>query len=227
MLLKNLFAFLLIPLLACTSDPYDTSTPEKFVIALGQVGQQPEDHNPLPYFYDEASAEAISRFDELGAATAEAFENFRNTLAEQFPKHIKRNLPERISITLDGYGGMKTRTFNFSATLIGSQLKARTAADYEFIGATAPDADGVVQLTLKMEGVERTLPIKKTPAGYRMFLAPEMIEGINNNLITIENLKAVFVGAHKQLLDGNINEENFETELETIHNAYAQALNGM
>ncbi|WP_435579082.1 hypothetical protein [Gilvibacter sp.] len=225
--LKKLFAFLLIPLLACTNDPYDTSTPENFVIALGQVSQQPEDHNPLPYFYEEASAAAILRFDQMGMATSEAFVSFKNSLAEQFPGHVKRNLEGRIVVSLDGFAGMKTRTFNFSATLIGPQLKARTAADYEFIGATEPDAEGVVQLTLKMEGVQRTLPIKKTAAGYRMFLAPEMIEGIDKNLKTIENLQAVFVGANKQLLGGTINENNFESELETIHNAYAQALNGM
>ncbi|MEL7147869.1 MAG: hypothetical protein AAFO69_15960, partial [Bacteroidota bacterium] len=115
----------LLPLFACSNDPYDTSTPEKMVVSMGLISQQPASHNPLPYFYEKEAANAIGQFDKAGENVLTLFDQLREQLASKFPKHVKQNREGMLKITLDGFNGLKVRTFTYSATTIGGQLKER------------------------------------------------------------------------------------------------------
>ena len=64
MLLKNIFFIVLLPFISLSDNPYDTSTPKKFVESLGMINQQPKSENPLPYFYEKEFAVALTNFDE-------------------------------------------------------------------------------------------------------------------------------------------------------------------
>ena len=226
MITRTLSLFLLIPFFAFSGNPYDTSTPASFVASMGLIGQQAEDHNPLPYFYDQASAEAIYRFDQAGEKALKSFDELRNTLTERFPNHVKLNVDGKVKISLDGYAGMKIRTMTYSASLIGAQLRERKASDYEFVSSTEPNEEGVITLTLKILGQQRTLPLKNTENGYRMFLDKKVLDNLAENIRKIEKLNQVFTSAHEQLINKEITEENFEEKVEAIVSAYEQALSG-
>lgn len=225
MISKNLLFIFLIPFLACSDEPYDTSSPEKFVESMGLISQQDASDNPLPYFYDEESAEAIGTFDALGEKVQIAFDAFRNNIATKFPNHTKKNEEGLLKIALDGYAAMKIRNFTFSASLIGAQLKQRDASDYEFISATDPDDNGITQLTVKITGNEKTLPLKKIEDCYKMFLTPDVLENIYQSIGTLEELDALFSNANEMLENGEITEENFEEKFEEIATNYEQVLN--
>lgn len=117
---KKLLLIVLLPLTACSVNPYDTSTPENFVTSMGLISERPSSENPIPFFYDKDAAERITIFDETGEKTGVAFDKFRNMMEEKFPDHVKSNQEDRLKIALDGTTGMKTRSFSYSATLIGA-----------------------------------------------------------------------------------------------------------
>lgn len=224
MFLRIFFIAILLPLISCSSNPYDTSTPEKFVESMGLISQQAGDEDFLPYFYDKESAAAIAKFDAAGENGLIEFNKFRNTVAEKFPYHVKTNEEGKLKVALDGFAGMNNRGFSYSASLVGAQLKERTSVDYEFISATAPDKNNIVQLTVKILGNEKTLPIKKTKDGYRMFLAKEDLNSIKESTETANRLEQVFVDANELLANGKITEENFAEQFEELSTLYAEAL---
>ncbi|MEZ5008585.1 MAG: hypothetical protein R2753_10600 [Chitinophagales bacterium] len=191
---------------------------------MGLISQRPNTENPLPYFYDKESAEAIATFDGVSEKGLIAFDKFRNATAEKFPNHTKKNQKGELKIALDGYAGMKIRSFTLSATLIGAQLKERNSSDYEFVSATEPDENNISQLTLKILGNEKTLPLKKTKDGYKMFLSDEVLENINNAVKKAEKLEQVFLEANQLLENNKITEANFEEKMEAISIQYQTAL---
>jgi hypothetical protein len=226
MIAVKIYAILLLPFFLCSEPPYDTSTPEKFVESMGLICQQREGHNPLPYFYDSLSAEAIYQFDETGEKALIAFDNFRNALAEKFPNHIKTNVDGRLKVSLDGYAGMKIRNFTYSASLVGAQLKARKASDYEFISYTAPNEEGIINLTLKISGKQKIVPLKKTEEGYRMFLDQDVLDKLARNTQTVEKLRHLFISAHEKVVSNQITKENFEEKIDAVSLEYEEVLRG-
>ena len=223
--MRRTFALLfLFSLTACTQSPYDTSTPEKLVASMGLIGQQPETADPLPYFYEKEAATAIAQFDRLGAQGLAAFDKFRDLVAMKFPKYVQRNRTGMLKVTLDGFNGLKVRTFTFSASTIGGQLKERQPSDYEFIAATEPDEDGIAQLTMKILGNEKTLPLIKTSAGFKIYMEEKAMDNIKASIDQLGQLEQVFVNANQLLEAGDITEENFEDKMEVILLEYRDAL---
>lgn len=145
----------------CTQDsPYDTSTPEKFIIALGQIGERPKEENPIPFFYAKEDAIAITEFDETGAQAIEAFQAFKSAIASNFPNNIKSNVENKI--VLEEYKmGPLSLSFSLSASLIRSQIQSRKAGDYKFISATEPDENGTVEITFLLLGNQSKLEVTK------------------------------------------------------------------
>lgn len=217
---RKLYILLLLTLFSCSNDPYDTSTPENFVISLGLIGQQPENHNPLPYFYEKESADAILAFDTNSKKGLDSFDEFRSIMALKFPNHIKTNKKGKIKIALDGKTGLNTRNFTFSASLIGEQMKERKPTNYEFISATKPDSEGISQLNLKILGNITTIPIKKTKNGYRMFSTEKTMENISKSIAKTKQIEEVFSSAIKRINSGEITQENFKEKMEEISNKY-------
>ena len=224
MLLKKILITVLLPLIAFAANPYDTSTPKKFVISMGLISQQGPKENPLPHFYEPASAEAILAFDQSSENAMRSFDKFRNTLNVKFPNHVIENKARGLEIALDAYSEMSTIRFTFSATFIGAQLKERKPSDYEFVSATKPDTEGVVQVTLKISGKTSTLPIKNTAQGYRMFLTQDVLDKIAATIKQVAKLEKVFSDATQEIENGVITEENFEEKLEQVYFNYQEAI---
>lgn len=225
MRLRNLLFIFTLLLFACSKKVYDTSTLEKLVESMGTISQQPKTDNPLPYFYDKESASAIHQFDQAGENGLIAFDAFRNAVAAKFPNHTKRNTKGILKIALDGFAGMKVRSFSYSVSLVGPQLKKRKPSDYEFVSATKPDKNGVAQLTVKILGKEKTIPHKKTKEGYRMFLEKDAIDSFYNIVKQLEQLEKVFSDANQQIENGEITEDNFEEKMKIVLVEYNKALN--
>lgn len=221
---QKLLLLFLLPLFSCVNNPYDTSTPEKFVISMGLIAQQPKDHNPLPYFYDKESADAILAFDQAAESGLESFNRFRNSIVTKFPMHVKTNQEGKIKIALDGFSGLNTRNFTYSASMIGAQMKERKPSDYEFISVTEVDKEGIVQLKVKVLGRETTLPIKKTKNGYRMFSTKETIESISKSIAKIKQLEDVFFTGIQLIESGKITKENFKEKMEVVSTQYFKAV---
>ena len=224
MMSKKIFLLLLLPIFSCSSSRYDTSTPEKFVESMGLIGQQPKSENPLPFFYEKESAISITKFDEVGGKCQDSWNKMRGLIAEKFPNNIKSNQEGRLKIVLDVYAKMKTRTFSFSATQIGPQLKERKPSDYEFVSCTEPNENGVCQITVKMMGNAKTIPIKKSADGYRLFLEPDVLKNMDETVEKIKGLEKVFADANQLLETGKITEENFEVKMQEVYTNYQNAL---
>ncbi|MCB0509479.1 MAG: hypothetical protein KDC82_01865 [Bacteroidetes bacterium] len=221
---ERLLFFVLILLISCAKNPYDTSTPENYVLSMGLIGQQDKNDDPLPYFYDEISAKAIADFDALAEESFEEFEQFRISLSEKFPEHIEENEEGKIEVRLDSILDKNLRSFSLNVSLVGAQMKERSPSDYEFISATEPDSNNISQLTLIITGKELTLPITKTKDGYRMFLSEDVLETISDRIVQLEKMKAVFVEANVMLKEEHINEANLEEKIEELSLAYQKAL---
>lgn len=225
MLSNYLLLSFLIPLFISSNTPYDTSTPEKFVIAMGLISQHPKTENPLPYFYEKDFALALTKFDESGKKAQLAFDQFRNAIAEKFPNNTLTNEEGNLKIALDGFSKMKIRTFSYRANLIGEQLKERSPSDYEFVSATEPDENNISQLTLKILGNEKTLPIIKTEEGYKMYLPKDVLNVVNTTTNKGIQLESVFSKATQSIEKGKVTTENFEAKLEKVIEQYEKALN--
>lgn len=224
MVSKKLLFILLLPLSVYSKNPYDTSTPEKFVESMGLIGQQPKSNNPLPYFFEKKSAVAILKFDQIGEKGRASFDTFRNSIVDKFSDFVVNSDKESLKVALDGSTQMNIRSFSFGVTLIAAQFKERQPSDYKFISATEPDENNISQLTMEISGVEKTLPIKKTKKGYRMFLEEEAMENIYLMITKTERLEAVFSEANKLIAKGEITAANFKVKMEEVSKKYAQVL---
>lgn len=224
MRVKNLLFLFLIPMLSCTHNPYDTSTPEKFVTSLSIVGEQPKDHNPLPFFYNSEAAEAILYFDQAAEATLQSFDEFRNLMATKFPSYIKKNKEGEIKIALDSVQFMSTRSFTFSASMVAAQMKERSSSDYEFISATTADSEGIIQLKVKISGRVSTIPIKKTEDGFRMFLTEGVLKNLDQSVEKTKRMREVFLSGINQLNSEEITAENFKEKIEYLYDSYMKAV---
>jgi hypothetical protein len=207
-------------ILSCESNPYDTSTPKTFVTSLGIIGQQPEDHNPLPYFYEPKVAEAILLFDQTAEEGLKSFNSFRNTLAEKFPKYVKSNREGKIKIATDGFAGFNTRNFTYSASTISAQMKERKSLDYEFVSATEVDEDNISQLQVKIKGKTTTIPLKKTDQGFVMHSTEDQLENINESVAKMKKMNEVFLRGISLINSGELTEANFKEKIEDLSNQY-------
>jgi len=221
---KKLILLFILPLFSCSNEPYDTSTPEKFVTSLGLIGQQPKDQNPLPYFYDKESADAILNFDEMAEKGLTSFDKFRNLIALKFPTHVKTNQKGKIKIALDGLPGKNTINFTYSISMIGPQMKERQPSDYEFVSATELDKENISQLKVKILGKITTIPIKKTENGFRMYSKEKMIENISKSIAKIKKMDEVFLTGIKLIDSNEITQENFKEKMEGISTQYFSAV---
>jgi hypothetical protein len=213
-----------ITLFSCSTNPYDTSTPEKLVASLGIVGQQPEDHNPLPYFYDDESAEAIFAFDEAAENGLESFNKFRNSVSAKFPTFVKSNREGTLKITLNGFNGMKTRNFNYSAQMIAAQMKARKPSDYEFVSASEANEEGITELKVKIKGRVSSIPLKKNSDGYHMFSSPEQLDNLRSSVTKIKEFDAVFKEGIQLVESGELTPKNFEEKMALLSEKYFKAV---
>ncbi|MEL7146259.1 MAG: hypothetical protein AAFO69_07820, partial [Bacteroidota bacterium] len=80
------------------------------------------------------------------------------------------------------------------------------------------------QLTVKILGNQRAIPIKKTSAGFRMFLEESVLDNISSSIEKLSKLEKVFTQANKMLESGEITTENFEVKMENISTQYSEAL---
>ena len=219
-----LFLFVLFSFSSCSQNPYDTSTPEKFVISLGLIGQQPEDHNPLPYFYEKEMADAIFSFDQAAEEGLTSFNTFRNLLTSNFPKFIQTNQEGMIKIAVDGLGGFNTRNFTYSASRIAPQMRERNPSDYEFVSASEPDQEGISELNVKISGNVATIRIKKTEQGFVMFSTEEQIKNIHASVAKIKQMNEVFTTGTNLIHSGELTEENFKEKIENLANQYFEVV---
>lgn len=220
---KNFLILSLVILASCSKNPYDTSTPESYVLSMGLVGQQDKNDDPLPYFYDPESAAAIAEFDALAEESKEEFDKFRKAIAERFPNHIEENEEGSLKLALDGNLDENLRTFSLQVSMVGAQMKERSPSDYEFISATEPDSNNISQLSLIITGNEITLPLTKTENGYRMFLTEKVLETIASRIEQLKNLKQVFADANEMIEQEQISDANFDERIEEIFSKYKQA----
>ena len=221
---KKLIILFVSFLFSCSNGPYDTSTPEQFVSSMGLIGQQAENHNPLPYFYEKEYANAILTFDQTAKKGLISFDKFRNIIALKFPNHVKANKKGKIKISLDGRAGLNTRNFTYSASMIVVQMKERKPTDYEFISATKPDEEGISQLNLKILGRSTTIPIKKTEDGFRMFSTEKQMKNIAKSIAKAKQIEEVFSTAIKRINTGEITKENFKEKMEDVSSKYFAAV---
>lgn len=224
MRLYYLAPLLFLLFISCSTNPYDTSTPKNFVISLGKITDQPKDHNPLPYFYDEAYAEAILAFDQAGEKGLDSFDKFRSLIAEKFPKHIKTNREGQLKVSLDSLGGFDNQNFNYSVSMVGAQMKERKPSDYEFVSASEPDDEGILELKIKILGRETTIPLKNTADGYRMFSTEATLDGLKKSIAKINEFDAVFSKGVKWIESGELSKKNFKDKIEVLSTEYFKAI---
>lgn len=164
---------------ACSQNsPYDTSTPEKFISALGQIGERPKEENPIPFFYSKEDAIAITKYDDAGGQTMANFHAFKSAIADNFPDKVKSNAETKIVLEPSKMG-LLTLSFSLSTSLIKSQIQGRKASDYEFISATEPDENDTVEITFSMLGNESKLEVTKFGNQYMMTMTEESIKQLN------------------------------------------------
>ena len=223
MTFAKLLFFIFIPIITFSQKPYDTSTPEKLVEAMGSVGNLPADENPLPYLYDEQTANTFIAFDEIGEKAGRSFDQFRRNLQEKFPKYVLENKEGKIKITLNGLEE-NTRTFSFAASSVSTQTRAMKPTDFKFISATEPDENQISKLRLVTKGEENIIDIKKTEKGYKMFLTPGILAYLSQTTESLIKRNQVFEEANQLLESGEITTENFESEMERISIAYIESL---
>lgn len=221
---KHLVFLLLLPLFSCSTNPYDTSTPENIVLSMGKIGEQPKDHNPLPYFYDKESADAIFAFDQAAEKGLTSFNTFRNAVATKFPEYVKSNQKGKLKVALDGFAGFNVRNFTYSASMIGAQLKERKPSDYEFVSASGPNEEGIVQLKVKVLGKLATIPLKKTVDGYRMFSTEQQLENIKKSVSRIKEFDAVFSRGIELVKSGELTPKNFAEKMALLSEEYFKAV---
>jgi hypothetical protein len=191
---------------------------------MGLMSQHPEDEDPLPYFYEKESAAAIAKFDAIGSKGLVSFDKFRNSVAEKFPDNVRENQDGRLEVALDAYAGMKIRSFTYNASMIAPQLRERKPSDYEFVSATEPEESNIAQITVKILGNEKTIPVKKTAEGYRMFLTEDVLENLYETIKKVEQLEQIFSEANQMVENGEITDDNFEVKMEAISLKYQNAL---
>ena len=177
--INYLFAILVFSILSCGPEsPYDTSTPEKFITALGQVGERPKEENPIPYFYSKDDATAITTYDEAGGRAIGTFQAFKSAIAENFPDKVKTNVENKIVLEPYRMGPMSL-SFSLSASMIRDQIQDRKASDYKFISATDPDENNMVEITFLMLGNESKLEVTKFGDQYMMTMTEESLAQLN------------------------------------------------
>jgi len=200
---------------------YDTSTPEKYIQSLARVGSGPADENPIPFFYEPTSAAAISGYDQIGAIALANFQSFKTQLATQFSSRVASMTSKEIKLYTDDTETM-TRSFSFSGSLIGPQIKQRSASDYEFISATEPDSDKKVTITLKMMGRTTPLEVKDFGSGYKMWMDQETLATISlltNFFSSCNDLLVVWL---KALENKEITDSNFEEKISEWNDQFMQ-----
>lgn len=192
----------------CTQNsPYDTSTPEKFISALGQVGERPKEENPVPFFYKEDDAEAITNFDVAGESAVATFQAFKLALSENFPEKVRSNLKTKITLQPQKMGRFNM-SFSLSASLIRNQIQSRSPSDYEFISATEPDENGIVNISYLMLGKEAKVDVVKVRNQFMMVLKEDGIGQLNNMTSFFNKAEQFFSDNLKAIESEEITSEN-------------------
>lgn len=220
-----LFAILLFTTFACgPQSPYDTSTPEKFITALGQVGERPKEENPIPYFYAKEDAIAITTYDEAGGRVIGTFQAFKTAIAENFPDKIKTN--EENKIVLEPYKmGPMSMSFSLSASIIRDQIQGRKASDYKFISATDPDENDMVEITFLMLGNESKLEVTKFGDQYMMTMTDESIAQLNKMVGFFNQADEFFTASLAAINNKEITGENLMDKATLWEKDYISLLN--
>ncbi|MGW8122060.1 hypothetical protein ACV07N_05320 [Roseivirga echinicomitans] len=223
--MKKSMKFLLTALVIFTigsckpKSPYDTSTPEKMIYSLGQVSAQPKELNPIPYFYVEKDAVAITDFDESGFKALDAFESFKNAMYQHFPTKVTNMTKTKIEFNKDE-SVFSTVSLSLSASLIRPQLQDRTPEDYEYISVTDPTEDGVYKIKCRMVNTETELEVKKENNQYLMFLKDKDYIQIQKMAKFFVKADALFTRAAAELNDKKVTLDNFEEMSSSWDNEY-------
>lgn len=212
----------------CTQDsPYDTSTPEKFILALGQVGERPKDENPIPFFYPNEDANAITLYDETGGKLIETFKAFKSAIVNNFPNNVGSNSENKIVLEPDKMG-LVSMSFSLSASLIGSQIQSRSASDYKFISATEPDENGTVEITFLLLGNESKLKVTKFSNQYMLTMTEESTKQLNKMVDFFSQADRFFSTHLTSITNQEVTSENLmekATEWEKEYFGLLQILN--
>jgi hypothetical protein len=204
---------LLIFLIACSPKrSYDTSTPEKFVTALGLVNSHPQDENPVPFFYDKLSSEKITQYDEASFKAKNAFTKFKNKLANTFPDKVVSVTETSIKV-MSGEEDYQTESFSLSAYSVSSQMRERNASDYLYVSESAPNSSGVITLKLKIKDEDVEIELKKESGHYVMFLDNENIEMMERMTKFLLASDGLFSNCAMEIENGLLTEENFNEKI--------------
>lgn len=218
--INYLFAMLVFTTLACKQDsPYDNSTPEKLMQSLSQIVNQPKDQNPVPFFYAKKAAEAIMRYDASGGKALKAFDGFKNSIVEHFPKKVKLVQDNKIELHAEG-DSYFSRSFTLSATLISNQLQDETPKAYEYVSASEPDEDGIVTLEYMMEGTKREMKVVKESRQYLMYMPDKDFIQLEKMVTFFSQADSLFSGIITDIENKTLSNENFQEKSSEWNNRY-------
>jgi hypothetical protein len=202
---------------------YDTSTPKGLIESLGKVGSPPIDTNPVPSFYDSKSAKAIVGYDDSALASIAAFQDFKGKLKEVFPEKVFSTTDDKIVLRADDEG--MTRSFSLSGSIIKTQLMAAGPTDYEFVSADAPDADGLVNVTVKIRGQKTSFPCVIENGNYLMTMDKNSMKSIAGMTGFFQDANELFTGCLKEMNDKTVNNSNFYERLTSWNESYMVIVN--
>ena len=95
-----------------------------------------------------------------------------------------------------------------------TQMKDRKSTDYEFVAITNPNEEGVYQLSVKILGSIKQIPLKKTEKGFRMFSTEDQLKKINEAVTMSKQMNEVFLSGINLINSGELTKENFKEKME-------------
>lgn len=223
--MKNL-SFIFLALLfssACSQTPYDRSTPEKFVIAIGQAALTFDEYYPIPYFYTKDASEAIQQYDALGAKGKENFDNFKSVAMATFPQYASKGFDNKLRFSLtDG----SRSSFSFSATIIGDQIKNRTPEDYAFISSETTE-DGIVNITMTIKGNEAVVATRMVDGQLQMSMEEKALTNIKKMTVFLQEASTYYEAWTQEIKEGKVTTENLPEYVLDWETKYMQAIKKM
>lgn len=216
--------FMLLLLHSCgNNNPYDNSTPEKFIISLGQIGLQPKEQNPIPFFYLENDARSITAYDDSALKCLAAFQAFKTALNQKFPTKVKTVDDKEIILNVEP-DSFSTLSFRLSASVIRDQLQENAPGDFVFVSAAEAGADGITKVTYKMKGNENSVDLKLTNGQYLMFLPEGSLKQLNKMIPFFVKSESILSGFLQEIENNDLTLNNFDVKVKDWNFKYQEAL---
>ena len=204
-------------------NPYDNSTPEKFIISLGQIGLQPKEQNPIPFFYLENDALSITKYDDAALKSLAAFQSFKTALNQKYPAKIKTIDDKEIILNIEP-NSLSTLSFRLSASVIRNQLQENAPGDFVFVSAAEESADGITKVTYEMKGRENNVDLKLTNGQYLMFLPEGSLKQLNKMIPFFVKSEAILSGFLQEIENNDLTLNNFDEKVKDWNFKYQEIL---